>query len=185
GPSRCVDAFSIALNQADSSGWYSSTLELQLASLQFCVVCRNVSTLHLIVKNGMETLLLDDAPTSDVKVKTPCRTRVPTLRPLILTWKLPIQAIDGVVWPASLQRLTFGEYFNQAIDGVVWPASLQRLTFGEYFNQAIDGVVWPASLQQLTFGDGFNQAIDGVVWPASLQQLTFGYNFDHAMDGVS
>ncbi|CAM9961395.1 unnamed protein product, partial [Ascophyllum nodosum] len=34
-PSRCLDAFSIALNQADSSGWYSSTSQLQLASLEF------------------------------------------------------------------------------------------------------------------------------------------------------
>ena len=69
GPSRCVGAFSIALNQAGSSGWFSSTLQLQLASLQFCVLCRSVSTLHLIVEDGMHTLLLEDAPASGVKVK--------------------------------------------------------------------------------------------------------------------
>ena len=43
----------------------------------------------------------------------------------------------------------------------VWPASLQQLTFGIYFNKAIDGVVWPASLQQLNFGNVYSQPIDG------------------------
>ncbi|CAM9968500.1 unnamed protein product, partial [Ascophyllum nodosum] len=49
GPTRCLDAFLIALNQADSSGWYLSTLQLQLASLKVCELCRSVSTLHLTV----------------------------------------------------------------------------------------------------------------------------------------
>ena len=44
---------------------------------------------------------------------------------------------------------------------VVWPASLQQLTFGIYSNMTIDGVVWPASLQQLNFECVFSQTIDG------------------------
>ena len=44
-----------------------------------------------------------------------------------------------VVWPASLQQLTFGIYFDKAIGGVVWPASLQQLNFGYISNQPIDG----------------------------------------------
>ena len=114
GPSRCVDAFSIALNQAGRSGWISSTLQLQLASLQFCVLCRSVSTLHLIVKEGMHTLLLEDAPASGVKVKEPLRTRVPIIRPLILTWKHPVSCFTQFSSEAfaNVQQLTFGYRFN-------------------------------------------------------------------------
>ncbi|CAN0006917.1 unnamed protein product, partial [Ascophyllum nodosum] len=109
GPSRCLDAFSIALHQADSSGWYSSTFQLQLASLQFCVVCRTVSTLHLIVENDKYTSLFDDAPASDIKPKKPRRTRVPTLRPFKLTWKLPVSVLRRFSSEAlaKLQQLTF------------------------------------------------------------------------------
>ena len=59
--------------------------------------------------------------------------------------------------------------FNQQIHGVVWPDSLQKLTFGRDFNQPIDDVVWPPSLQQLTFGDNFNQPVVNVVWPARVR----------------
>ena len=93
GPNRCLDAFSIALNQADSSGWYSSTLQLQLASLQFCRVCRSVSTLHLTVTDDIHTLLLEDAPASDVRAKKLRRTRVPTFQPLILTLNRPVSCL--------------------------------------------------------------------------------------------
>ena len=39
----------------------------------------------------------------------------------------------------------------------MWPASLQYLTFGDYFHGAIDQVALLASLQQLTFGNRFQQ----------------------------
>lgn len=48
--------------------------------------------------------------------------------------------------------LTLWHRFNRAINGVVWPASLQRLSLGA-FNQPFDRVVWPASLQQLSLGE--------------------------------
>eukprot|EP00903_Cladosiphon_okamuranus_P014849 g13750.t1 len=82
GQGRCLDAFLAALGQASEGGekiWYVSTLQLQLASMEFCRACRSV----------------------------------PTLRP-----------ITGVVWPASLRRLSFGHCFNQPIANVVWPDSL-------------------------------------------------------------
>eukprot|EP00752_Nemacystus_decipiens_P017256 g15460.t1 len=40
--------------------------------------------------------------------------------------------ITGVVWPASLQQLSFGRDFNHPIAGVAWPASLQRLSFSSH-----------------------------------------------------
>lgn len=60
---------------------------------------------------------------------------------------------------------------------IVWPASLQQLSFGGYFSQPFSGVVCPVTLWQLSFGCCFNQPIADVVWPASLQQLSFGYAF--------
>eukprot|EP00903_Cladosiphon_okamuranus_P009026 g8632.t1 len=39
---------------------------------------------------------------------------------------------------------------------VAWPASLQRLSLGDFFDQAITGVLWPDWLQQLSSGNGFN-----------------------------
>ena len=138
GPSRCLDAFTIALNQVNSSsGWYSSTLQLQLASLQFCVVCRSVSTLHLLVKDGMPTLMFEDAPVSDVKVKKGRCTRVPAIQPLILTLELS-------VWLSRFSSETL--------------ANVAQLTLLEGFNDELNDVAWPSSLQQLTFGEGFNQA---------------------------
>lgn len=64
------------------------------------------------------------------------------------------------MWPASLERLSFGENFNQPIDGVAWPVSLRQLSFGESFNRPIDAVVCPASWQQLSFGENFNRPIE-------------------------
>lgn len=52
GGDRCLDAFVVALNQAcegRKNSWYTSTLELQLASLEFCKACRSVSTLRVLV----------------------------------------------------------------------------------------------------------------------------------------
>ena len=135
GLSRCLDAFSVALNQADSNGWYSSTLQLQLASLQFCLMCRSGSTLHLIVIDDRQTLLFEDAPSSNVNVKKLRRTRVSNFWPLILTWKLPavhLKQFSSAL--AYVKQLTFWDGFNDKVDDVAWPPSLQQLTFGHRFN---------------------------------------------------
>lgn len=48
-PRRCLDAFTVALHQAfEGQRWYTSTAQLQLASLQFCRACRSVLTLYMI-----------------------------------------------------------------------------------------------------------------------------------------
>lgn len=106
--------------------------------------------------------------------------------------------IDGVVWPASLQRLTFGDYFNQPIEGVRWPESIRELSFGRVFDQRIDGVAWPASLSDLSFGvvddfrhggiyhlySAFNHALNGSRWPASLRRLSLGSRFHQSLNGL-
>ena len=134
GPTRGLDALLIAINQADSSGWYSSTLQLQLTSLQFCELCRRVPTLHLTVETAMHDLVWKDYD-----------TRVPTLRPLILTWRRPFFYLNVFSRKAlaRLQQLKFEGYFEEETENIVWLLSLQKLTFGNRFNQTIDRVAWP------------------------------------------
>ncbi|CAM9798897.1 unnamed protein product [Ectocarpus sp. 12 AP-2014] len=90
------------------------------------------------------------------------------------------QPVDLVEWPASLQRLGFGNNFDQTpIERAKFPASLQELTFGHNFNQPIEGTVWPDSLQRLLdLGVQFSQPIEDIVWPPSLRKLKLGYEFE-------
>ena len=45
-------------------------------------------------------------------------------------WQIfQIQNLDNVTWPAGLQSMAFGKFFNQNLDNVTWPAGLQRLLF--------------------------------------------------------
>lgn len=184
-----------------------STVNLQVASLQFCMACREFKTLHVRVQEGTPVALWGPiesrtAPDVEASPSTPGRlSRVPVVFPKVVTWKLSVEALScaisrslyvehlifgddfdegvyDVAWPLSLLQLTFGGKFNQPVGGVVWPSSLEQLSFGMGFNQPVEGVVWPDSLVQLTFGKDFNHPIERVVWPDSLQQLTFGKYFD-------
>ncbi|CAN0043982.1 unnamed protein product, partial [Scytosiphon promiscuus] len=94
------------------------------------------------------------------------------------------QPMEEVVFPASLVEVSFGFYFNRSIERISWPAGLRRLKFLFDFNQPIRAVTWPDSMTQLTLGSTFNRPIHGVKWPASLLQLTFGYYFDKPIEGV-
>lgn len=93
--------------------------------------------------------------------------------------------MEKVVWPPCLKQLSFGDGFNQDIEGVVFPTSLERMYMGLYFDRPIEGVVWPPSLRQLEFGHGFNRPIEKVVWPDSMQELTFGFEFNQSIDRVA
>ncbi|CAN0044122.1 unnamed protein product, partial [Scytosiphon promiscuus] len=246
---RCVDVVTVALYQmCGEDSWYTSSKELQLASLQVCAACRSFTTLNLTVEHDASRNVLEPKWLPSLSRERMPSSRVPQLRPRRLTWnfattegvkpsmsyalteaiamkyghdivdlddiyhftdeptpsfelralsdgwrvgvgsaiwvRLP-PPMEQVIFPASLQELTFGCYFNQRIDRVVWPASLKQLTFGRIFNQPIEKVVWPTSLQQLTFGNRFNYPIQRTQWPASLRRLEFGYFFDQAVEGVA
>ncbi|CAM9739511.1 unnamed protein product, partial [Ectocarpus fasciculatus] len=202
GPSLGLDALIVAVsNTCDGKGWFTSTLDLQLVSLQLCVACRSVPSLKLMVRSGTPwRLWLGGVKTPGAKKTN--MSRLPTLRAREVCWNLPVEyisgalenvkcltfddclteSVDDVAWPVSLEQLTMGTHFNKRVDGVWFPASLQRLTFGSYFNQRIDEACWPVSLQRLVFGYDFNQAIDHVRWPESLQRLVFGHDFNQAID---
>lgn len=208
---RFVDVVIVALNQLSEEGkWYTSTMELQLASLQLCSACRNVTTLTLTVEEGTSRTLLDPVDPQPLEREKTHSTRVPRLLARRVKWNLksamelrkPIFALAdartiefsewfqgfllGIAWPHRLQVLDFGWYsrFNRPIVGVAWPASLQRIVFGRFFTQSLDGVVWPASLRSLTLGRCFNQPIERAVFPSSLEQLTFGNAFNRPIEDV-
>ncbi|CAM9664823.1 unnamed protein product [Scytosiphon promiscuus] len=210
--SPCLDAFAVALGQAcDGEEWYTSTKELQLASLPFCEACRSVTTLELIVDDETPrglTAAADAPPSSRQRL---CASRVPRLRARRVWWNLrtaiklnkPIDAVadateiffdkhfvgslGGVVWPQQLKKVQFPKdsNFNRPIDHVAWPASVQQLTFGECFNQPIGGVVWPESLHDLTFGQNFDRSVQETRWPPNLRRITFGSYFDKPIEAAS
>lgn len=202
----------VALNQAcDGQRWYTSTKELQLASLQFCVACRNVTTLHLRVDLSIPRRLLAaaDARSPDWREGRGSTTRVPRLRARAVTWNISSSvkldsalyaltevevfefgrsfygSIEDVAWPRRLRVLQFRNNFDEPVVDISWPPSLRRLEFGFEFDQPVDRVTWPPCLQQLTFGFEFDQPVVGVSWPPSLRQLTFGHCFNQPVDGVS
>ncbi|CAM9291629.1 unnamed protein product, partial [Hapterophycus canaliculatus] len=113
-----VDAFAVVLKEAHHGDpWFSSTKELQLASLDLCVACRAVTTLHLRVDEDIPERLLDAPDTIDTHAlaRTPINhrsTRVPRLRPL------------GVVWDC----FSVGERLGHAIPAV---ADVELWKFGE------------------------------------------------------
>ena len=166
GAFRCVDAFTVALNQACEGGknrWYTSSLELQLASLELCRACRKVPTLRVLVDDRTPRTLWSPRKThnadADTRSSKASRTsRVPVVRVLGVTWGR--FSAEDLMQRAAIEQ---------------WEGSVEMLSFGDNFDESIAGVVWPASLQQISFGDEFDQPIAGVVWPSSLQHLSFEY----------
>ena len=65
--------------------------------------------------------------------------------------------------------------FNQRLTTL--PENLERLNFGNAFNQSLEGVQFPRSLQSLTFGVAFRQRMNEIDLPESLQSLTLGALF--------
>ena len=178
--------------------WVTSTLQLQLTSLDFCRACRSVANLDVTVE-FRTPLGLWAARETQTGPSTGCSkaagtasSRVPAVRAGRLTWKLPLevlaQAAAVELWKWSKVLRLQGYVHSAGLELVTWPVGLEGLSFGDDFNHPIAGVVWPASLQQLSFSKEFNQPIAGVVWPASLQQLSFGgalgSKFSQSIDGI-
>ena len=91
-----------------------------------------------------------------------------------------------MTWPAGLQSLTFGEYFNQSLDNVTWPADLQSLTFVLISAEKLN-VVWPEGLRTLCFLNSeipeedpansdsrvSSEVLLWAGWPRALRKLVF------------
>ncbi|CAM9852451.1 unnamed protein product [Ectocarpus sp. 8 AP-2014] len=214
GPDRksWLNAFIVGLDETcDGKSWYTSTKELQLASIELCVACRKHQTPHLIVDTEIPRRLLAAADAPPSQPKRLFRTRVPRLRARRVTWDMPTAAelrkpifamtdldclefgddfeggLEAVAWPQRLKTIEFvaTSGFNKRIDLVQWPPSLQRLEFGGSFFQPIEGAKFPPSLQDLTFFAGFNHPIGGAILPSSLLKLDLGSNFNHPIEDVA
>ncbi|CAM9315410.1 unnamed protein product [Ectocarpus sp. 12 AP-2014] len=206
GENLCLDAFSIALNQAHKGRekrWYTSTLELQLVCLAVCCERRSIPTLHVHVD--------EETPNSLWDPETHISGRVPPVLALQLVWvnrrthaflsnvgdkrwewleDLRIEGIElssdlePVVWPPRLERLLLDQGSALTSPSMVWPPSLRKLEFGKCFTLRSSAFKWPFSLQQLSIWCYFDQPITRVRWPTSLQRLSFGKRFNQPIAGV-
>lgn len=179
----------------DGEKWYTSTQQLQLASLDLCTACRGVPTLALSVElSTPEYLWAEAAPAPRGRLtgqKKPLeartRTRVPLFGPRRVMWKLPasrLRLARKELW-ANVECLLFTGYNNDRVDeGFSWPPGLKRLDLGYRFISCIEEVAWPATLEHLSLGRHFNQPVQNVVWPESLQEISFGAGFWQPLRGV-
>ena len=212
GEHQCLDAFIVALGQACEGGkkrWYTSTMELQLVSLEFCRACRSVPTLHVPVKDSTPRSLWP--PQSQIGASNAIiSSRVPAVRAIHLTGELPMllrlqraeierwicceylhlqgsvcaASLLSVVWPRGLKHLVLESGLEACVETISWPPSLRSLACGGNFNQSLTGMMWPVALQQLWLGHYFNQPIAGVDWPASLRRINFGKRFNQPITTV-
>ncbi|CAM9496259.1 unnamed protein product, partial [Scytosiphon promiscuus] len=208
------------------AGWFVSTLELQRSSLDICRLCRSFPTLHVHVEDktprslwgprrasrrsryssssssssSTATTAVNTTGGAKKKAHVHVGSRVPAVRALRLTWKLPtnfllqsvaigawrwlevlrlksygpggrIESLEFMRWPEGVTQLVLDANLETPVQALSWPPSLQRLTLGEGFKQRVDGVFsWPASLEELCF-EGLERPIAGVDWPPSLRRL--------------
>lgn len=200
----CLDALRVVLNDHNNEDnyWLTSTVELQMVSLQVCVACRSSRHYHICIPWGVpgwmwapaigrhrvSRVLERCAIYSRSRSSTIALRRIPSLKVRGLTWGLSTTGdifLEHNKLVAGLESLVFGDHFNDDITEVVWPRGLIRLAFGRGFNQPVAKVVWPVSLRQLTFGDWFNRSLDGTTWSGSLQQLSFGDLFNKPIRNVT
>lgn len=95
----------------------------------------------------------------------------------------------GVSLPTALKRLIFSPdcLFNGSVTGVVWPAGLEMLEFGNRFNQPMERkdepAFFPETLRQLHFGWTFAYSLQGIHLPDSLREVSFPavYPLSHIM----
>jgi len=87
----------------------------------------------------------------------------------------------------NLRELTFGNHFNHPLgDSLSNLHNLRKLTFDEMFNQPIDNCLSNlVDLEELTFGEQFDQPLnDTLTHLSNLEKLTFGYCFNQPLDNT-
>lgn len=151
---RCVEAFTVALEQASEGGekrWIASTLELQLASLEYCRACRNVPTLHVRVYDTTPRSLWFSGQTQPNMDNSKRRisTRVPVVRTLRLTWGLSMEALQQSatmemwIWLEVLELR--GSSSADNLDSMIWPQGLKRLVLDTFFGTPVEEMSLPTS----------------------------------------
>ncbi|CAM9331965.1 unnamed protein product, partial [Scytosiphon promiscuus] len=201
----CLDAFRIVLNDHDASEkrWFVSTVNLQMASVQFCVACRLARVYHVRIAafspwiverdhkweerhggggdGASEVPRLRDAA-SGSNVLSHHRDhslRIPRLCLRRMTWELSTFTSDRQL-AASMQRLAMvGDEFGADVREAMFPPLTQRLTFGRDFNRAIRSLSRGGCNDQT-----LSTALRGIAPPpaSSLLELSFGSYFNEELD---
>ncbi|CAN0477722.1 unnamed protein product [Ectocarpus sp. 12 AP-2014] len=192
---RCLDAFIVAFGQVYNTGervWYTSALELQLASLDFCRACRNVPTLlRILLGEGTPGSLLNVLAEEQQEHPASSRqdrgsSRLPFMRANRVKMVLP----DGMLaqnlhemhtW-RGVEELHLVDFSpGPEVGMMVVPPNLKRLKLHSF--GPLPECLWPASLHRLELV-GFDHSIAQVVWSASLQHLSLGNHFNQPVVGV-
>ncbi|CAM9244241.1 unnamed protein product, partial [Laminaria digitata] len=148
GNDRCLEAFTVALHQAcggSEKTWYVSTLNLQLASLQFCRACRVVAPLHVRLGQGIPRSMwapqTSPAQPATNGAETPVSSRVPIVQMHSAAWDIDLRTFGSSQSPCAEAcskswRLRLSCFsIKGGVDSVMWPISLRKLSFGYDFNQ--------------------------------------------------
>eukprot|EP00903_Cladosiphon_okamuranus_P013973 g12994.t1 len=116
-------------------------------------------------------------------------SRVPSIRCVRIDWLLPVAELlsSGFLWPRGVKEIRFGPLFEDGIEQLVFPETLEILTFGFRFNRSLGpgSVRWPPGLKRLRLGATWNRILSGArnTWPASLEVLEFGTGFNRPLQG--
>eukprot|EP00435_Cladocopium_sp_Y103_P063637 s32_g25.t1 len=175
----------VAFGQRFSKPFASAKLPASLRRLTFCWIPEvKFPSRHIAGLTTLQNLNIEFASGS---------VRGISLKGLILPAHLRTltfgqyfnQRLTGLKFPSTLEQLTFGYYFNRRLTDVNFPSGLRILTFGRYFDQPLVGVTFPVALEQLTLGCCFNQRLTDVDFPSGLRILTFGRHFNQPLQGVT
>ncbi|KAF2075306.1 hypothetical protein CYY_003383 [Polysphondylium violaceum] len=86
-----------------------------------------------------------------------------------LIWPLNLVVPEGLI-PGNINRIIFGNEFNQIITENSLPSTITHINFGNSFNQNLDFVFLPPRLRYLSFGESFDQSIENL--PQTLLHLS-------------
>ncbi|CAN0544875.1 unnamed protein product, partial [Ectocarpus sp. 8 AP-2014] len=201
GASRGFDALIIAISQVyEGRGkrWYTSTLELRLASLETCRACRRVPTIHVRVDANTPPSLWSPramptrAHTRSSKTRamqTRAHTRSSKTRGMQtrvnarsskarISSRVPVGQALGLTWALPTEILL------QGVAVELW-IKLEFLQLRESLSPSdLVSVAWPQKLKRLALDTGFEAATDAGSWPASLESVTLGNAFNQAIAGA-
>jgi hypothetical protein len=79
-----------------------------------------------------------------------------------------------------LNKLIFGNNFDEQLFVELIPPSVKELEFGHNFNHSINGFL-PLQLEHLMLGYMFNQPLNSCTFPETLRDLYFEHSFNHPL----
>lgn len=164
-----------------------STLELQLASLEFCAACRSTPILRVRVTDQTRRSLWSPRKAQTGRYMTRSKVRISSrvlvVRAFRLAWELPMKVLLESAATELWKRSEY-LYLQGAVppagrlEPVVWPKRLKHLTFNTGLKTVMEAGLWPEFLIRLALLGGFDEPIAGVECPSSLQQLEIEDKFD-------